>query len=207
MVAALGQPIRRVVADDPSALPQPGQIITLFDGKTLNGWESTPFGGQGEVQVEEGTIVLPMGSDLTGITCTRPLPNINYEIALEAMRTVGHDFFCGLTFPVGDQFCSFIVGGWGGGVVGLSSIDGKDASENSTKTIRRFDDDRWYKVTVRVTSDRIVAMLDQETVVDFKTVGHVLSIRNEVRLSKPLGIASWRTTAALKNIQFTHLKG
>jgi hypothetical protein len=49
---------------------------------------------------------------------------MNYEIKLEAKKVTGNDFFCGMTFPVGDSFCSFIVGGWGGPVVGLSSIDG-----------------------------------------------------------------------------------
>ena len=46
----------------------------------------------------------------------------------------GGDFFCGLTFPYGDASCTFVVGGWGGGLVGLSSINGDDASENETRT-------------------------------------------------------------------------
>ena len=28
----------------------------------------------------------------------------------------GSDFFCTTTFPVGDAFCSFVVGGWSGTV-------------------------------------------------------------------------------------------
>src|SRR5436190_16886297 len=40
----------------------------LFDGKTLTGWKSTKFGGQGEITVENGSILLDMGSPLTGIT-------------------------------------------------------------------------------------------------------------------------------------------
>ena len=58
---------------------------------------------------------------MTGITWTNEVPTNNYEISLEAMRVEGSDFFCALTFPVGNDPCSFIVGGWGGGVVGLSS--------------------------------------------------------------------------------------
>lgn len=60
------------------------------------------------------------------------MPVMNYELSLEAMRVDGSDFFCGLTFPVGSNFCSFIVGGWGGGVVGLSSLNSEDASQNET---------------------------------------------------------------------------
>src|SRR5687767_12288501 len=40
----------------------------LFDGKTLTGWKKTNFGGEGEVTVEKGQIVLEMGDPLTGIT-------------------------------------------------------------------------------------------------------------------------------------------
>ena len=101
---------------------------SLFDGKSLKGWKKTQFGGEGKVEVKDGRIVLHSGGPMTGITWTEDFPKIDYEISLEAMRVDGSDFFCGLTFPVGDKPCSFIVGGWGGGVVGLSSIDGSDAS-------------------------------------------------------------------------------
>src|SRR5918999_5730658 len=105
----------------------------LFDGKTLTNWQSTKFIGEGPVKVENGQIILESGNDLTGITWTGPkLPTTNYEIALEAMRVEGSDFFAGVTFPVADSFCSLILGGWGGQVIGLSSIGGMDASENET---------------------------------------------------------------------------
>ena len=51
---------------------------------------------------------------------TNEIPKINYEVALDAMRVSGSDFFCGLTVPVNDSFCSLIVGGWGGGLGGVS---------------------------------------------------------------------------------------
>ena len=74
------------------------------------------------------------------------LPKTNFEISLDAKRVQGHDFFCGLTFPVGDSFASLIVGGWGGAVCGISSIDGNDASSNDTTTRRKFDNDKWYHI-------------------------------------------------------------
>src|SRR5262249_39791253 len=110
----------------------PGAPRSLFDGKTLAGWKATVFGGEGKVAVEKGQIILQRGAPLTGITWAGgppELPRMSYEVSLDAMKVDGSDFFCGLTFPVGPDPCSFIVGGWGGGVVGLSSLDGMDASE------------------------------------------------------------------------------
>jgi len=117
------------------------------------------------------------------------------------MRVEGNDFFCGMTFPVGKVPCTLIVGGWGGTVVGLSSIDGKDASENETTRYMKFDSDRWYKIKLRVTEEKIEAWIDDELIVNFTIDGKRLSIRPEVELSKPFGIASWQTTAALRNIR------
>ena len=105
---------------------------SLFNGRTLGEWKTTVFGGEGDVEVTDGRIVIGAGNPLSGINWTGKHPKMDYEIALEAMRVDGSDFFCALTFPVGDSSCSFICGGWGGGVVGLSSLDGADASENET---------------------------------------------------------------------------
>ncbi len=181
--------------------------ISLFDGKTLNGWKITDFGGQGDVYVKDGQIILEMGADLTGITWTKPeiLPKVNYEVSLDAMRVEGTDFFCGLTVPVRDEFCSLILGGWGGGVCGISCIDGMDASENDTTCFREFENKRWYHVRLRVTDKRIQAWVDDEKIIDQDIEGAKLSVRIEVDLSKPFGIASWQTTAALKNIRVRRL--
>jgi hypothetical protein len=102
----------------------------MFDGATLAGWRETAFAGHGEVHYQSGVAVLSMGSPFTGINWTNEFPKVNYEVALDAMRVMGSDFFCGLTVPVGTNFCSLIVGGWGGSLVGISSLDGMDASEN-----------------------------------------------------------------------------
>ena len=97
---------------------------------------------------------------LTGITLTGEFPHSGYEIQFEAARLAGRDFFAGLTFPVNDTFCTWINGGWGGAVVGLSSLDGDDASENDTNTARDFVMGRWYAFRLRVTVERIQAWID-----------------------------------------------
>ena len=175
---------------------------SLFDGESLGGWKSTSFGGEGEISVEDGSIQIGRGSDLSGVTWTKEVPTQDYEIELEAQRVDGNDFFCGLTFPVGDDPCSFIVGGWGGGVVGLSSIDGQDAAHNATTSYKEFKSGRWYTIRVRVTPERIGCWIDDEQVVDQKLAGKILSIRNEVFASKPLGIATYSTVARVKNIRW-----
>jgi hypothetical protein len=179
---------------------EPGWV-SLFDGETLNGWEVTNFGTQGPVRISGGNIVLGMGDGCTGITWKSDFPTINYEVQLEAKKITGNDFFCGMTFPVDESFCSLIIGGWGGPVVGLSNIDGYDASENETRTLKKFEHDTWYHIHLKVTPEKIEAWINEEKMVDFATENRKLSIRPEVELSKPFGICSWVTTAALRNIQ------
>lgn len=182
-----------------------GDWKPLFDGESLGQWESTAFGGEGKVDVRDGMIVLGFGHPLTGVTWTGDYPTMGYEIALDAMRLDGNDFFCALTFPVGQDFCSFILGGWGGATVGLSSLDGMDASENETSLSLRLEDNRWYAVRVRVIPGRLQAWLDDTRIVNVGTEGREIGIRPEVDPSRPLGIASYRTRAGLRAIRLRQL--
>lgn len=176
---------------------------SLFDGSSLGSWRETEFAGRGEVRVESGAIILAMGSPFTGIRRTNDFPKLNYEIAFDVMRTIGSDFFCGLTVPAGESHCSFIVGGWGGGLVGISSLDGMDASENETTKYMGFDKGRWYRIRLRVTSGRIEAWIDGERMVNVATTGRKISLRpGDIELSVPLGICSWETGAALRGIKW-----
>lgn len=198
-----GQKVNKAL---PAAAVPLTDSTSLFDGKSLSGWEITNFGPQGPVSVSDGEIVLGMGEGCTGITWKRKFPVVNYEVSLEARRLEGNDFFCGMTFPARKQFCTLIVGGWGGTTVGLSSIDGLDASENSTRKLLEFDKGRWYHIRLDVTDRAIKAWIDSLRVVDFTIGQSRLSIRPEVELSKPFGIASWYTTAALRNIRVTRIE-
>ena len=191
------------VSTNPPSLKAPGWE-SLFDGKTLKGWKESNFAGRGEVKVKDGQIIMEMGV-MTGITWTNPVTRMNYEISVEAMRVEGSDFFCGLTFPVGNDPCSLIVGGWGGGVVGLSSLDSNDASSNETTQYINFKNGKWFLIQLRVTPNRIQAWLDGDPLLDVDTTGKKISIRSEVDESVPLGVATWATTGALRNFKLRKL--
>jgi 3-keto-disaccharide hydrolase len=179
---------------------------SLFDGKSLANWEPTKFFGQGSVTVENGQIILEAGKDLTGITWTGPaLPATSYEITLQAMRVAGNDFFAGVTFPVDDSFCSLILGGWGGQVIGLSSLNGMDASENETSQSAEFEAQRWYTIRIRVTPAKIETWLDDKQIINQNIKGNKVHTRPEMDPSKPLGVASWRTKAALRDLRLRRL--
>jgi hypothetical protein len=182
--------------------------IDLFDGKSLGQWKVSDFYNPGNVSVKDGSIYIEKsekGGYMQGIVWTGELVKMNYEITLDAMRVDGSDFFCGLTFPVGEPSCSLILGGWGGTLCGLSSLDNYDASENETTTFVDFKSNQWYKVRLRVTPDRIQAWLDEEPLVDVDTTEKTIDIRIECVFSLPLGIATYQTTSAIKNIKLKKL--
>lgn len=196
----------------PAKAEAAGEWKPLFDGKSLKGWEITDFAGHGEVELDAKfkggpAIVMQSGAALTGVHFTNAVPKLDYELELEAMKLDGNDFFCGLTFPVGDSHATFIAGGWGGSVVGISSIDSMDASENETTKYRKFDPNHWYKIRLRVTSDTLLAWIDGEEFVNVNTAGRKVSMRlGEIESSRPLGVATYQTKAALRNIQWRELR-
>lgn len=189
-----------------TAAPADAAWQALFDGKTLTGWQPSKFNADGAVKVEDGRIILEAGQSMTGITWHgAQLPATHYELALQAMRVEGRDFFAGVTFPVGESFCSLILGGWGGTVVGLSSINGQDASENETSQSMEFENGRWYNVRIRVTAAKIEAWLDDRQIVSQDLKGNKVDIRFEMEFSRPLGVASWKTKSALRDIRLRRL--
>jgi len=189
-----GAPDKSSVADRDGWKP-------LFNGKDLEGWKVTNFGGEGEVFVEDGEVVISQGADLSGIHTEQEIPKSNYEIQYEAQRVAGSDFFAGLTFPVKDSHCSLIIGGWGGGVCGISSLNGMDASENETTSYQAFEKGKWYKIKVIVRDNHLHAWIDDAKIVDVDTTGMRIGTRFEVDRSKPFGFATYATTGRLKNVR------
>ena len=190
-----------------SAQPKPAGWQSMFDAKTLQGWRETPYTDRGEVRVKNGTIVLAAGKPLTGINWSGEFPHDNYEVRFEAARLQGNDFFAALTFPVGDSFCTWVMGGWGGDIVGLSSIDGWDASDNETRSYFTFEKNRWYAFRLRVRGHQIGAWIDDVQAIDVNVEGRALSLYfGETKLSAPFGFGSYRTTGGLRKIEYRLLR-
>jgi hypothetical protein len=172
----------------------------LFDGKTLGAWKPVVFGGEGEVSIVDGAIRLERGNDLTGIVWTGKLPGPSFRLQMEARRLDGSDFFCAVTVPVAGSHCTFVVGGWGGTVVGFSSLDGLDASENETSHTVMFADHRWYRIAVDVTPTHIQGLVDGAVVTEARLAGREVDVRIEMMPCRPIGIASWRTVSEIRAI-------
>jgi hypothetical protein len=190
----------------PEKVPDKPAEIKLFDGKTLKNWTAADFFGAGKVDVKDGCIVMEKGKIMTGATYTgKDFPKVDYEVTFEGKRIEGKDFFCTTTFPVEDSFCSLVVGGWSGRVVGLSNVDSEDASVNVTNTTRDFKTDQWYRFRLRVGVNRIQAWIDKDQVVDLDTSERRLSIRIECNLSKPFGFATYKTTGAVRDVRLRKL--
>ena len=188
-----------------SADPEPKEQL-LFDGKSLAGWKITDFAGHGDTVVKDGVLRIEMGAGLSGVTFTNPVPAADYEVSLKARKVAGGDFFCGLTVPVRDSHCTLIVGGWGGGLVGISSIDGMDASENESMKVLYFETGKWFDIRFRVTADRLTAWIDKDKVADVEIKGRRVSMRpGEIEIATPFSLSTYATTAELKDVRLKKL--
>jgi hypothetical protein len=179
---------------------------SLFEGQALGKWRATPFRGAGKVSAADGVITLGAGEPMTGVTWSGEFPRAGYEIRFEARRTLGGDFFASLTFPVGESFATFVSGGWGGDIIGISSLDGWDASDNETRNYFTFENGRWYPMRVRVTTERITVWIEEKQVVDVQIAGRSVGLRpGDIKLSAPLGFASYNTAGELRKIEYRTL--
>ena len=189
--------------------PRNSVEIVLFDGKDLDDWEITDFAGKGESFIDENeSLVLEMGAELACLHWQgQDLPKSNYEISLQAKRTMGSDFFCGLTFPYLESHATLVLGGWGGSLIGISSLDDFDASENETGDAYIFEDQQWYDIKLRVTDEEFTVWIDKESVIDCEVVGRKVSMRSgEIEMSVPLGITTFATTGKFKNISLKKIE-
>ena len=184
--------------------------VAIFDGKTLSGWrtaDKNAYEKPGKVTVKDGAVVLSEGQQATGIVYAKDdFPTSNYEVSLEARRTDGSDFFCGMTFPVGKQYCTFICGGWGGGTTGLSNVDSFNADENETTNFVEFKNGQWYQIRLRVTDEKILVWIDKEKMVDLDRKDKKFDIWWEQEPLRPFGIGNWHTTSEIRKLTLTRLK-
>ncbi len=168
-------------------------------------WKAASFGGDGAVEFKKldggaESIEMFAGDPITGIRWTGDFPKENYELRLQARRVEGFDFFAAVTFPVADEHCSFVLGGWGGGMVGISSIDGDDASSNDTTQYKEFETNQWYTIRVRVDQQAIRCWIDEHEFATVPRDNHSFSIRIEMDPCLPVGIANYMTRSEIKNI-------
>lgn len=202
---------RRIARPVTTSAREFGQPATrsLFNGHDLAGWsviEQYDFARHAEIRVEDDAIILEAGRPASGIRIVGDFPRMNYEVTLEAKRIEGSDFFCGMTFPVGDAYLSLVLGGWGGGTTGISNLDGMSAIENQTTGFQEFEQNRWYRIRLRVTDEKVEAWVDDDQIVDVEHGKHKLSIWWEQEPVRPFGIASWYTKSAVRNIRLTRLE-
>lgn len=185
-----------------------GEWRPLFDGKSLGQWKTTAFPRQTEARIDNGMILLPAGQPLTGVTWQGEFPKSNYELRWEAMRIKGGDFFASVTLPAGGNYATWVTGGWGGDIVGISSIDGWNANENETRMYFNFESGRWYRFRIVVTDARIQAWIDEERVVNVEIAGRAIGLRpGDISLSAPLGFASYNTAGGIRKIEYRPVKG
>ena len=180
----------------------------LFNGKDLTGWEITDFAGSGEIKVKDSELHIGMGELISGINLAHDtIPRSNYELEAEALKVDGDDFFCAITFPLGKTYATFIPGGWGGSVVGISSIDGMDAAENETASFKKFEKNQWYRFKIRVTDEKIQCFIDKEMVVDLPLEDRNIALRpGPIELSVPIGFASFQCISKIRNINLRSIK-
>lgn len=193
-----------------SQATRPDNAVSLFGSgdRALNDWtvaSESVFESHGKVYAKDDRVLLDAGSPATGIRWAGEFPTDNYEVSVEAMRVEGGDFFCGMTFPVEDSHCSLIIGGWSGSVVGLSNINGQHAAQNETTCGMNFENGRWYRLRLRVTSQKIEAWIDGDRKIDLARDGRAFSIWPEQEPMRPFGIATWQTGAALRNLTLRRL--
>ena len=152
---------------------------TLFDGKQMKGWEvvkGIDYENGGPVQVKDGSLVVGEGQPATGVRWTGKFPKTNYEVELEGQRVDGSDFFCGMSFPVGDGALTLILGGWGGWVTGLSCIDGYRAIDNETCSSVEFKNKKWYHIRIRVTDKKVTGYVDDKWICGLETEHRKLTV-------------------------------
>ena len=165
------------------------------------------------VDVERGynEMLIQFDDQLAGVIWQGELPQAPYELEYDARRVSGSDFFASLTFPLrtDEEIVTLVLGGWGGGTVGISSIDRKDASEeeNPTHQIIIFKDEVWYKVRVVVTKEKLKVRIDDKEIINLKLEEQHFAVRpGLIESFVPLSFTTWQTDGQIKNLRWRSLK-
>jgi hypothetical protein len=177
----------------------------LLSAEFASSWKAAGMAEEGFISIKDGEISLQPGQPMTGVRFeawdSARLPLTRYAIEYEAMRVEGNDFFGTVTFPVHDSHVSLVIGGWGGTLVGISSIDDLDASENATTGNAFFKNNEWHQVRVEVRDDDLRVWIGGKLFVNVSTKGHKLGLRpGDIEKCVPFGFASYATQARIRGV-------
>ena len=151
-------------------------------------------------------ITIEPGNPYSGATWTGPFPTDNYELSLEATRLEGQDIFCGIVFPIREDTCSLILGGWDNSLLGMSMIDGLSAAENVTSYPESFTNHTWSTVVLKVTSGNVSVTLNEKTVIDLQRDHHTFSLYPGLEMYEPFGFFTYNSKALIRNPTLRMLK-
>ena len=203
-------PVKKpIVVPAPKKLPPPVEAATgwrsLFDGKSLNGWQGVkippPLFGKGVTGIEDGMILLDRGGPVSGLRYLGEVPKVDYEIECEAMRVSGPDAFCLLKLPVEGTSVVLVLGGFGNSIVGLDQVDGRRANDNLATKRMSFRNNHWYRVHVQITKTHISATIDGEQVLNLSHKQHRLSADPAFAAFGPLAMGSWDCRTLVRSIR------
>ncbi len=176
--------------------------LVAAEWQVVEGLAPAKFERRGEVKIEGRRIELAPGAPMSGVTASAFAPRINYEVRFEATRVKGNDFFASLTFPYQGSHATWVNGGWGGDIVGISSVDNWDASENETRTYFNFENGRKYKFRIEVREGRIRTFIDEQMVVDLAVNGRAISLRRGMDVTVPFTLFTYNTAAVIENVEY-----
>jgi hypothetical protein len=90
-------------------------------------------------------------------------------------------------------------------LIGISSINGNDASENETASYRNFKNGEWYRFKVRVDKANITVWLNDEQIIVVARENRKFSVRAEVMRSRPLGYCVFQSKVFVKDWEYRTL--
>jgi hypothetical protein len=177
----------------------------LLSDEFASSWKAAGMAEEGVISIKDGEISMQPGQPMTGVRFdpweAADLPLTRYAIEFEAMRVEGNDFFGTVTFPVNETHVSLIIGGWGGTLVGISSLDDLDASENTTTGNAFFKNHEWHQVRVEVRDDDLRVWIRGKLFVNVSIKGRKLGLRaGEIEKCAPFGFTTYATWARVRSV-------
>jgi hypothetical protein len=167
-------------------------------------------GNAGAEMSEDGTCTILPGQPISAIRYEGAweLPVTEYEISFQARRREGQDFFAALTFPVNslETCATFVAGGWGGALTGISCVDDMDASVNSTGMTANYVQDAWYSFRIEIAPESLKVWNGTAIIVNLPLEGHRISLRpGDLEHSAPFGLGTYQTKGEIRNLRILKL--